>query len=132
VLAPLRFGKAMAMHPAEFVSLGTVREELEVRVRTVLARIDALADQSARQILLEFAREIDGCRSIAEVRELFVDQDEAATDYDEDIGRVLRRCDETFRPGVHANELVNRIEHELKQSTADLLRVLSYHSRRLP
>ena len=113
------------------VSIDVIRDELEIYTRAALARIDVLAEQSVRQTLLEVSREVSSCTSVAEARELFDDQ-EGAGDYGEDADRILRRCDETFRAGVHANELMEQIERELKQFAADLLRVLSYRSRRLP
>jgi hypothetical protein len=79
------------------------------------------------EFLHDIGRELDGCRSLTQVRELFrpeIHDLEALAE-----ARVLQRGDEIFMPGIHATALVKAIDVELARVTADVMRAFSYRGR---
>ena len=106
------------------IDLNTFRDELEHRHRLAVCEIHRLAERAFAEFLHDIGRELDGCRSLPQVRELFrpeIHDLEALAE-----ARVLQRGDEIFMPGIHATALVKAIDLELARVTADVMRAFSY------
>ena len=102
------------------IDLHRFRDELEHRHLLAVCEIHGLAERAFAQFLHDVGRELDGCRSLTQVRELFrpeIHDLEALAQ-----ARVLQRRDEIFMPGIHATALVKVIEVELARVTADVMR----------
>jgi hypothetical protein len=102
------------------IDLNTFRDELEHRHRLAVCEIHRLAECAFAGFLHDIGRELDGCRSLAQVRELFrpeIHNLEALAE-----AQILQRRDEIFVPGIHAAALVKVIDVELARVTADVMR----------
>jgi hypothetical protein len=106
------------------IDLNIFRYELEHRHRIAVCELHRLAERAFAEFLHDIGRELDGCRSLPQVRELFrpeIHDLEALAE-----ARVLQRGDEIFMPGIHATALVKAIDLELARVTADVMRAFSY------
>jgi len=109
------------------IDLNTFRDELEHRHRLAGCEIHGLAERAFAELLHDIGRELDGCRSLTQVRELFrpeIHDLEAVAE-----ARVLQRRDEIFMRGIHATAIVKVIDVELARVTVDVMRAFSYRGR---
>jgi hypothetical protein len=124
---PRQCGGAILLRNKAVIDLRTLRDELEHQHHFVLREVHALAERAFKDFLRDVARELDGCRSLAQMRELFRPEVHDLEELAE--ARVLQRRDEIFMPGVHATALIRAIEIELARVVTDSIRILSYQDR---
>jgi hypothetical protein len=101
----------------------TLRDELEHQHRRALHEIHTRAEHAFETFLNDVARELDACRSLEDVRDLFRPE---AHDLEELAAvRVLTRRDEIFAPGIYATALMRAVETELASVVANTMRFVS-------